>query len=240
MTRVLVIGLDGASFAVLNPLMAHGIMPNIASLMERGSSHNLISTLPTNSVAAWTSFQTGKNPAGHGIFSFIDHASDNFRGRVPVNKRLVKDSYYWQIAARSGKRVAIVNTPMTYPPDETNGVVISGLMTPRSKGIFGTPASLVDEMHQAVPEYRLDVLWDTYGDDQVSLLQDLHAAVRNRTKAGLWLLSREEFDIFQIVYTVTDRLQHALWNDLQQAISSLQQTDVSLSPTSQLMIYIKR
>jgi predicted AlkP superfamily phosphohydrolase/phosphomutase len=68
--RVLVIGIDGATFKVIDPLIKDGCLPNIAQIMSKGVKGILNSTLPTVSPVAWTSFMTGKNPDKHQIFDF--------------------------------------------------------------------------------------------------------------------------------------------------------------------------
>ena len=69
--RVLVIGIDGATFKILKPLIKRGKLPNIAKMIENGVRGILKSTIPTSSPVAWTSFMTGKNPAKHQIFDFL-------------------------------------------------------------------------------------------------------------------------------------------------------------------------
>ena len=60
--KVCIIGLDGATFDVIEPLIKNGDLPNIASIMKGGVSAELNSTFFPQSAAAWTSFATGKNP----------------------------------------------------------------------------------------------------------------------------------------------------------------------------------
>ncbi|MEJ2559378.1 MAG: alkaline phosphatase family protein, partial [Anaerolineae bacterium] len=68
--RTLVIGLDGASFSLLRPLMECGQMPFLAKLASAGASGILRSTLPPVTAPAWASFLTGKNPGKHGLFTW--------------------------------------------------------------------------------------------------------------------------------------------------------------------------
>ena len=67
---MLIIGLDGATFDVLKPLMAEGRMPRLKEAIAAGASGLLRSTVPPITPAAWTTFLTGKNPARHGIIDF--------------------------------------------------------------------------------------------------------------------------------------------------------------------------
>src|SRR3990170_1666122 len=68
--RLLIIGLDGATFDVLNPLIAEGRMPRLREAIAAGASGRLRSTVPPITPAAWTTFLTGKNPGSHGVIDF--------------------------------------------------------------------------------------------------------------------------------------------------------------------------
>src|SRR5262245_33657456 len=69
--RVVLIGLDGATFSILGPLMADGIMPFLKEFTDRGVHAVLHSTLHPLTPPAWTSLQTGRNPGNHGVFDFV-------------------------------------------------------------------------------------------------------------------------------------------------------------------------
>jgi predicted AlkP superfamily phosphohydrolase/phosphomutase len=68
--KLLIIGLDGMTFDLINPLIEMGHLPNIARLMREGSHGTLISTEPATSPVAWSSFVTGKSPGAHGVYSW--------------------------------------------------------------------------------------------------------------------------------------------------------------------------
>ena len=69
-TKLLVIGLDGATFDLLQPLMDAGHLPNLGAMMHRGSWGRLDSTIPPFTAAAWSTLATGQNPGQHGVLSF--------------------------------------------------------------------------------------------------------------------------------------------------------------------------
>lgn len=78
--RVLIIGIDGFTWRLGRGFMAKGIMPNLASLVERGCHGNLRSVMPFETSPAWSSFQTGCFPGKTGIFTF--HTYDRKRNMV--------------------------------------------------------------------------------------------------------------------------------------------------------------
>src|SRR5204863_625770 len=77
-SHVFVIGLDGATFDLIHPFIAQGYLPNLQSLISKGSSSELSSTIPPVTASAWTSFMTGKNPGKHGLFDFMQRRKDSY------------------------------------------------------------------------------------------------------------------------------------------------------------------
>jgi predicted AlkP superfamily phosphohydrolase/phosphomutase len=69
--RVLIIGLDGASWTGLNPLLEKGLMPHLKSTINKGTSGILESVIPPATAPAWSSFQTGKYPSKHWVVDFF-------------------------------------------------------------------------------------------------------------------------------------------------------------------------
>src|SRR5215470_2793630 len=146
--KLLVIGLDGASFNVLDPLIDRGHLPNIANLISKGSRANLETTFPPITAVAWSSFMTGKNPGKHGIFEFVrrDKASDR---EVAVNASFRHGKAMWDLLGNAGQSVIVHNFPCTYPPRKVHGILISDFMTPRDRRDYTYPSELLDEIEAA-------------------------------------------------------------------------------------------
>ena len=70
MAKVVVIGLDGATFDLLMPWIRAGELPVLRRLMDHSLYGYLISALPALTPVAWSSFMTGMNPGKHGILGF--------------------------------------------------------------------------------------------------------------------------------------------------------------------------
>ena len=107
-TKILVIGLDAATFDLILPWVDEGALPHLAALLERGAHGPLRSVPNQNSLAAWTTFMTGKNPGKHGVYWFYDHQSDSYGIRF-LNGSNVKDPRFWELASDAGKRACIEN-----------------------------------------------------------------------------------------------------------------------------------
>ena len=143
MQKTAMIGLDGAAWHLVDPLIDAGRMPNLAALKERGAAGVLASTVPTYTPPAWTSAATGVNPGRHGIYGFIEGHAQN-KGLELVHSGKIRSSTIWQMANAQGATVGVYNLPLTYPPRRLDGWMVSGMMTPsygeRLKG-FASPES---------------------------------------------------------------------------------------------------
>src|SRR5215203_3943922 len=95
-SKLLVIGLDGASFNLLDKLMANGYMPTLARLISGGTRATLETTFPPITAVAWSSFMTGKNPGKHGIFEFVMREQKSNR-QLAVNASLRQGRAIWDI-----------------------------------------------------------------------------------------------------------------------------------------------
>lgn len=210
--KVAVIGLDGATFDLLNPWINQGKLPTFKKLMDMGCWGPLESTLPPLSPPAWTSFMTGKNPGKHGIFDFIDITEKSPR---LINSKRIGTGKVWNYLSVYGKkRCIILNVPFTYPPEPLEcGAMITGMLTPPNKP-FTYPEDLADKIKMNVGEYRIDVDSTINKKKQKDeYLKDIHETTALRTRCAKYLLQNYPWDFFMMVYTSTDRLQHTFWGN---------------------------
>src|SRR5689334_2014350 len=116
MTRALLLGLDGATFTILDPFMARGVMPFLRDFVARGARANLRTVMPPLTPPAWTSLMTGKRPGQHGVFDFFQKetpASEYFR---LSNSQDIHSPTVWTLASDAGRRVIALNFPLMFPP----------------------------------------------------------------------------------------------------------------------------
>jgi len=209
--KLLVIGLDGASFNVLDPLIDRGHLPNIANLISKGSRANLETTFPPITAVAWSSFMTGKNPGKHGIFEFVRRDLRSNR-EMAVNASFRKGRAIWDILSDAGKHVVVHNFPCTYPPHAINGLMIADFMTPRGRRDFTYPESLLGELEQKFGNYRLH-LSQTYGEGNVdAVLDELFDELEYKAQVTEYLMTQYSWDAFFQYFWGTDRIQHELWH----------------------------
>jgi len=216
--RLLIIGLDGATFDVLNPLMAEGRMPRLKAAIAAGASGLLRSTVPPITPAAWTTFLTGKNPGAHGIIDFERY--DVHTNKLAFNSTRCLDHVrnLWQILGDQGLRVGSVNVPMTYPPIPVNGFLVSGFETPGPESDFVHPPELKSAILERWPDPTLKAKWRRriIGGDGVfrENLDYISRSFHQGAEMTLWLGENHGWDVLMVVFKLTDNLQHKAWKYL--------------------------
>jgi predicted AlkP superfamily phosphohydrolase/phosphomutase len=155
--KVIVIGLDGLEPFIVESMLDRGELPNLARIRQLGSYSRLKTTYPAQTPVAWSSFATGTNPGGHGIFDFISRdpatylpdaalsrfapPKSMFTQPQVVNQR--KGTPFWQTLSQAGVPSVVLRCPCTFPPDEVNGRMLAGVGVPdlrgsQNKGTFYT------------------------------------------------------------------------------------------------------
>jgi predicted AlkP superfamily phosphohydrolase/phosphomutase len=211
--RVILLGLDGATFQLLSPLIAEGVLPNLGSMRRDGSSGVLDSTVPPSTGPAWVSCVTGVNPGKHGIFDFRAPLNAENR-RTLVSSRLIKVEKIWTILNRHGKRAGIINLPVSYPPEPLQGFMISGMMTPGPDVSYTYPGSLKTRLGDYIIDLKAHTYEITSVSDAERFLQDALTMFDRRWKVFLRLMDEEDWDFLMPVFVVLDRIQHRLWKYL--------------------------
>jgi predicted AlkP superfamily phosphohydrolase/phosphomutase len=210
--KVLVIGLDGADWRVIDPLIEEGRLPHIASLIAQGSSGILRSTILPHSPVAWTSFSTGKNPGKHGIFYFDAPVENTYATQI-LNSTFIRTKTIWEVLSGYGKKVGVVDVPITYPPREVNGYMVSGMLIPSEESIFTFPAYLHTELIREFGEFPFEDCITTpfYNGNFLFALKELYRFTDHRHNVAQYLMKKMDWDFFTVVFRGTDLLQHAAW-----------------------------
>ncbi|NIO22281.1 MAG: hypothetical protein GTN76_16525, partial [Candidatus Aenigmarchaeota archaeon] len=201
----------GATFHIIYPMMEKGQLPTISHLIDTGTHGVLKSTVPDLSPVAWTSMVTGKRPGNHPIFDFISRQPDSysFRSTKGGNRKVQP---IWSLLSDSGKRVGVINVTMSYPPEEVNGFIISGLDSPGLESTFAYPPSLYSEIKKNVGRY---LLVNPYAlTTREKHLKGMMEMVENRLATTKYLMERYEWDFFMAVFIGTDGAQHFYWKDM--------------------------
>jgi predicted AlkP superfamily phosphohydrolase/phosphomutase len=211
--RALLIGLDGATWRLLEPMMAEGWLPNLANLREQAASGVLESTVPPVTAPAWTSFQTGVLPGKHGVWDFNQPVRGQYRTKFVSSVDIALPTI-WQLASDAGRRVVSVNVPLTYPLRGVNGVAVGGMQTPSLRSEFIYPPHLRQLFLQASPNYRIIVPqteFNLHGLDD--FLNESIAAERARVAAFRYLVDElvPDWNLAMVHIQSTDTVQHAAY-----------------------------
>jgi predicted AlkP superfamily phosphohydrolase/phosphomutase len=213
MTRVLVIGLDGVPLGLIRSWAQEGKLPVLKSIMDEGVVGPLRSTVPPTSGPAWSSFMTGKNPGKTGIYDFLYRRNGSY-GFSPNDARRRDGQAIWNILSAENKRVGVLNVPMSYPAEPVNGFMISGWMTPYMARGFVYPPHLLDELEAEVGHYRIYPSETFSEKHKDGFLQACHQLLDLRTRTALYLMQRDPWDFFMVVFFDTDRILHQMWHYL--------------------------
>lgn len=217
--RTLIIGLDGATFDVIDPLVRGGFLPTFERVM-RGGARAALSAFPDmNSAAAWSSLVTGYNAGEHGIFHFDPNWHRLSQRGIKTRPALGADRRrdpFWRVLSRAGKRVGVINVPLSYPADTLNGFMLAGMDTPgvHSKG-FSFPPLLYEELRAQGIAYEIDTLnlARLAERDPYRLPAQIQRMTDARGRAMLYLASAKEWDVMMGVFVAPDRVQHFFWHD---------------------------
>ncbi|MFN7919040.1 MAG: alkaline phosphatase family protein [Bryobacteraceae bacterium] len=159
--KLVFLGLDGLDPKLTERYMSEGKLPNLACLAETGTYRRLRTTFPALSPVAWSTFATGVNPARHNIFDFLNRdlrtylpelSSARVRPAervlrvgpitIPLSRPTVemrrKSEPFWKILGRHAVGCTVLRVPVTFPPDEFDGRLLSAMSTPDLQGTQGS------------------------------------------------------------------------------------------------------
>lgn len=138
-TRLLIIGLDGADWSIIDPLIAEGRLPHLKRLIDGGVRAKLLSISPLLSPVIWTTVATGVEPSRHGVLDFLVDAPDG-GARQPVTSAQRKVPAIWELLSRSGVEVGVVAWWASWPADPVRGYLVSDRLAYQLFGFRSDPA----------------------------------------------------------------------------------------------------
>jgi len=173
--KTIFLGLDGLDPKLTERFIAEGKLPNLARLAETGSYRRLRTTYPSLSPVAWSTFATGVSPAKHNIFDFLDRDLKSYlprlssarvgkpdrvlrigRWRIPLSfsplELRQKSRPFWKILGEQGVGCTIIRVPITFPPEQFDGKLLSAMCTPDLKGTQGSFSQFSTRVEKATYE----------------------------------------------------------------------------------------
>ncbi len=207
-TKVLIIGLDGATPDLAERWVAENKLPYLKQMMQNGVYGKLKSTYPPISPAAWTTFATGYNPGKHGTYDFRDYDPRRYScfADTIVDSNAFAGKSIWDLVGAAGQKVGVITVPVTYPAWKVNGFMVSGYPTPDAAKSFAYPP----ELGQRIPPLTEDSAFfksATYSE----VLKELVRITHLRTDASIVELKKDDYGLFIMVIGATDRAHHDWW-----------------------------
>lgn len=164
--RMIVLGIDGMDPTFLERHWDD--LPELNRLRREGEFRRLGTTIPPQSPVAWSTFITGLDPGGHGIFDFVHRDSvtmapfSSIARTVPPKHQFSLGEYilplagggvanlregtpFWMTLSRLGVPATILRMPTDFPPLECEAHSLAGMGTPDLLGTFGTFAFFTDQ-----------------------------------------------------------------------------------------------
>jgi len=228
-SKTYIIGLDGATWNLIDPLIQKGKLPNLTRLMRNGVRASLESQYPAHSPFLWTSIATGKSRKKHGVGDFTVKDDNQNDDLVTGNIRLVKA--FWNMLTEKNIGVSVVNWWVTFPAEKINGIMISDhyrLGTYKKyKTVVAYPALIQKDIPNPVisrqkfqrdaAKYKLPEMQDVTGGADTGFNKLLRsyptywcqdAAVREATQ---YVMHHSNSDVTAVVYRITDVSSHFFW-----------------------------
>ncbi len=133
MSKVMMIGFDGADPCVVKQLLDEGRLPNFKKVIENGTTtkdYSMLGVFPSVTPPNWVSLATGNWPNKHGVTDFWNHTLGKDLDITENNwdSRRVESEYIWEAIAKQGKRCIMLNYCQAWPPrfPSDNIVMIDG------------------------------------------------------------------------------------------------------------------
>lgn len=216
--KVLVIGLDGATWDLIKPWVDNGELPTFKRLMEGGTWGKLESTIPPWTIPAWDSMTTGKTPVKLGYATFMVKEGYKF---VPYMLKRKSQRLIWDLLSEQDYKTIVVNSPNVYSAHEIRGVMIAGWFN-LSKDTLAYPKNVLKEIASSCGQHYVVDIFEVDFDtgslisgpetdkeyiERCELLFNIHSCTFDH------LLNSYEWDFAFLVFVTTDRLQHRFWNE---------------------------
>jgi predicted AlkP superfamily phosphohydrolase/phosphomutase len=213
--RFLILGLDGGTFDLLDPLMAAGDLPFLHSLVSQGVRAPLTSVYPAKTIPAWYSCATGRDPGELGIYGFTEPTGDPGQSKLVQTFRPAEAM--WDRLSRQGVKVGVVNFPLQagYP---LHGFFVPGMF---SEQPVTYPRELRAEVESQLGAPYPPELPVHRESDRAAWLALATRNVLQRAETAAALAERHRPDFLFALFRETDRVEHQYWAELMRPVSEI-------------------
>ena len=214
--RLLVLGIDAASPDLLDAWIADGTLPNLAALAARGLTGRTRGLDGFFVGSTWPSLYTGANPAQHGFHYQTQLVSGSYRLEDRTRGAFVVHEPLWRVLSRAGKRVAVLDVPLSKLEAELNGVQV--VEWGAHDAFFGhstLPIGLASQIEALAGRHPVSSSCDAIGrsvDEYRAFVSALQLGVRRKAQWSTALLARGGWDLFMQVFTEAHCVGHQCWH----------------------------
>lgn len=206
--RVVIIGLDGATFNIIQPLIIQKDLPFFQKLMCEGSYGVVDSNLPLNSASNWTSLFTGKNPGKHNIFDFLAYDNSSYQPKLITNQSL-KSNLLWNIANKNHIQTILLNAPVTSTPEPLNGIMVNGMLS-ASDQRYAYPEAIANELRKQ--NYIIDSGFARNQNHEKYFAQIAKTLVKQE-KTFQQLIEHHPWKLAILTLNALGKAQHDFWHE---------------------------
>lgn len=229
---LIVIGIDGATWDVIDPMIASGDLPNLARLRDRGAWGPLITVGPQVSPVVWSSFSTGQFGRQHGILDFVYPYQPGPKRPVQSTER--QSPALWNLVSDAGNTISVIGYFVTYPAEKINGTMVS-YKSPQKQPGADYPADALAPIREDLDSITRsredrDALWSRFlpwdfdpknppaeDDPTAEAFRMVSGRVERRIlhaeynrRAALYLAGYPQ-DVFISYFGLVDFASHSLW-----------------------------
>lgn len=207
MDKVLVIGLDGATWDLIDEYIEKGYLKNISRLKHEGQYSRMRSSFPPTTYPAWKCYSTGKNPGKLGVFGMFEPDIKKKKIQVPSSLSF-RSREIWDILGENGKRVGVINMPTTEPVKEVNGFMVGG---PFSSGNQYTYPSALKYQIEKKYSYRTFMEELVMTGKEKNTLKEVKRVISTRFQLARDQIQKGDLDFLHMTIFHVDTLQHFYW-----------------------------
>jgi len=215
-TKVLFIGIDSADKDLISQWANAGLLPTFQSLFQKAAWGVTTNPVGFYVGALWPSFATGVSAARHGRYCYEQTKTGSYQ-QHRFNNFDLKEEMFWDVLSRAGRRVAIIDVPLTPPSENINGIQITdwGVHKANKRDVFYTwPPSLASEIEGEFGRNPIPVCNEIqrttngFKDFRDKMLERANKKAELSNK----LLAQGEWDLFLTVFTEPHCIGHQCWH----------------------------
>mgnify|MGYP000365478033 CR=1 FL=1 len=227
--KIVLIGLDGATWKLIEPWALSGKLPTFKKLIIDGACGILKSTLPPISPTAWTSIFSGLKPTKHHVWSVITFDGKTYTVK-PLFSHDINVPMIWNVLSYLRIRGVYMNIPFYYPPPRINGIFISGFGTPNRSSRFTYPLYLREEILGLFPDYDIDYREDSIPIEGIEAASRIFRITQAQMEAFMHIFKNEQkkSQLFIFVIRSPDVVQHFFWTEKRIILHFYKQIDLFL------------